>query len=96
MSAPLSSLLLSRSKSPPSTTGPIQKIITTEKGIALDFDSVNRNAQAHSKELYTWGQNEAPDVRDSQSTPRSSPIDLLSLTAPFVPMRLQYPIAWRS
>ncbi|THH04437.1 hypothetical protein EW146_g10178, partial [Bondarzewia mesenterica] len=47
-----------------SSVGPVQKIITTEKGVALDFDSVNRNAQAQSKELYTWGQNEDADVKD--------------------------------
>ncbi|KAI0067718.1 hypothetical protein BV25DRAFT_1952282 [Artomyces pyxidatus] len=47
-----------------SSTGPIQKLITTEKGVALDFDSVNRDAQAQSKELYMWGQTEASDVKD--------------------------------
>ncbi|TFY83581.1 hypothetical protein EWM64_g431 [Hericium alpestre] len=47
-----------------STTSPVQKIITTEKGVALDYDSLNRDLQALSKELYTWGQDEAPDVKD--------------------------------
>ncbi|KAA1468226.1 hypothetical protein DENSPDRAFT_857164 [Dentipellis sp. KUC8613] len=47
-----------------STTGPIQKLITVEKGVALDFDSVNRDLQTQSKELYTWGQGEATDIRD--------------------------------
>lgn len=44
----------------------MQRIVTTGKGVALDFETVNRDAQANSKELYTWGQNDAPDVRDSE------------------------------
>ncbi|KAI0307812.1 Eisosome component PIL1-domain-containing protein [Multifurca ochricompacta] len=47
-----------------STTGPVQKIITAEKGVALDFERLSRDAQAQSKELYTWGQNEESDVKD--------------------------------
>jgi hypothetical protein len=47
-----------------STTTPVQRIITVEKGIAIDFDSLGRNAKAQSKELYTWGQGEDPDVKD--------------------------------
>ncbi|KAI0314471.1 Eisosome component PIL1-domain-containing protein [Amylostereum chailletii] len=46
------------------STSPVQKIITTEKGVALAFDNVNRDVQAQSKELYTWGQNEDPDIKD--------------------------------
>ena len=45
---------------------PVQKIITTKKGIALDFDNVSRDAQAHSKELYMWGQNENEDLKDGE------------------------------
>ncbi|KDR85055.1 hypothetical protein GALMADRAFT_131806 [Galerina marginata CBS 339.88] len=47
-----------------STTTPVQKIITTEKGVAINFDSVSINSKAQSKELYTWGQTEAEDVKD--------------------------------
>ncbi|TFK80281.1 hypothetical protein K466DRAFT_559232 [Polyporus arcularius HHB13444] len=47
-----------------SSTTPVQKIITTQKGIALDYDSVSRDTHAHSKELYTWGQNEHEDLKD--------------------------------
>ncbi|KAH9175368.1 Eisosome component PIL1/LSP1 [Lactarius sanguifluus] len=47
-----------------STTGPVQKIITAEKGVSLDFESLSRDAQAQSKELYMWGQNEQADVKD--------------------------------
>ncbi|EIM92971.1 uncharacterized protein STEHIDRAFT_117891 [Stereum hirsutum FP-91666 SS1] len=47
-----------------STSTPVQRIVTTGKGVALDFETVNRDAQANSKELYTWGQGDAPDVRD--------------------------------
>ncbi|EIN13686.1 hypothetical protein PUNSTDRAFT_94932 [Punctularia strigosozonata HHB-11173 SS5] len=46
------------------SASPVQKIITTGKGIAIDFDSVSRDAKAHSKELYMWGQEEKPDVKD--------------------------------
>ncbi|KAF9531987.1 Eisosome component PIL1-domain-containing protein [Crepidotus variabilis] len=47
-----------------STTTPVQKIITIEKGVAMDFDNVSRDSKAQSKELYTWGQNEADDLKD--------------------------------
>ncbi|KAH8102470.1 Eisosome component PIL1-domain-containing protein [Cristinia sonorae] len=47
-----------------SSTTPLQKIITTEKGIAIDFDNVARDTQAHSKELYLWGQAEGEDLKD--------------------------------
>ncbi|KAI1793904.1 Eisosome component PIL1-domain-containing protein [Ganoderma leucocontextum] len=47
-----------------SSVTPVQKIITTQKGLALDFDSVSRDAHAHSKELYTWGQTETEDLKD--------------------------------
>ncbi|OSX67415.1 hypothetical protein POSPLADRAFT_1176223 [Postia placenta MAD-698-R-SB12] len=47
-----------------SNTTPVQKIITTQKGVALDLDSLSTDSHAHSKELYTWGQNEDPDIRD--------------------------------
>ncbi|KAJ3568073.1 hypothetical protein NP233_g5957 [Leucocoprinus birnbaumii] len=47
-----------------SSTTPVQRIITSEKGVALDFDSVSRNLKAQSKELYTWGQSETEDLKD--------------------------------
>jgi hypothetical protein len=47
-----------------STTTPVQRIITVEKGVAIDFDSLSRNAKAQSKELYTWGQGELEDLKD--------------------------------
>jgi len=47
-----------------STTPPVQKIITAEKGVTLDFESLSRDNQAQSKELYTWGQTQQPDVKD--------------------------------
>lgn len=43
---------------------PVQKIITTEKGVAIDFDSISRDSKTQSKELYTWGQAEADDIKD--------------------------------
>jgi hypothetical protein len=50
-----------------SSTPPVQRIITSQKGVAIDFDSVSRDAKAHSKELYTWGQGEADDLKDGIS-----------------------------
>ncbi|KII93217.1 hypothetical protein PLICRDRAFT_99320 [Plicaturopsis crispa FD-325 SS-3] len=47
-----------------SSTTPVQKLITNEKGVAIDFDSVSRDAKSQSKELYTWGQNENADLKD--------------------------------
>ncbi|KAF7306982.1 Eukaryotic translation initiation factor 4e [Mycena indigotica] len=47
-----------------SSTTPIQRIITVEKGAALDLDSLGRDSKAMSKELYTWGQGEAADLKD--------------------------------
>ncbi len=44
----------------------MQKIITAQKGLALDFDNVGRDAHAHSKELYTWGQAEYDDLKDGE------------------------------
>jgi hypothetical protein len=43
---------------------PVQKMITTGKGVAIDFDSVSRDGKAHSKELYMWGQEEDVDIKD--------------------------------
>ncbi|KAI0936583.1 hypothetical protein AcW1_000782 [Taiwanofungus camphoratus] len=47
-----------------SSVSPVQKIITTEKGVAIDLDSLSRDTHAHSKEMYTWGQNEEADIKD--------------------------------
>ncbi|KAF7320412.1 Eukaryotic translation initiation factor 4e [Mycena kentingensis (nom. inval.)] len=47
-----------------SSTTPVQRIITAEKGIALDLDSLARDAKAFSKEFYTWGAGEADDIKD--------------------------------
>jgi len=47
-----------------SSASPVQKIITTEKGVAFDFDSISRDSKTQSKELYTWGQGEAQDLKD--------------------------------
>ncbi|EIW86656.1 hypothetical protein CONPUDRAFT_45222 [Coniophora puteana RWD-64-598 SS2] len=47
-----------------SGAGPMQRIITVEKGIAIDFDCVARDSKAQSKELYTWGQGEDADIKD--------------------------------
>jgi len=47
-----------------SNVSPIQRVITSEKGVILDFSSVSRDAKAQSKELYTWGQAEHEDLKD--------------------------------
>ncbi|KAF8237794.1 hypothetical protein L208DRAFT_1388723 [Tricholoma matsutake] len=46
------------------TTTPVQKIITIEKSVAIDFDGISRDAKSQSKELYTWGQLEEEDIKD--------------------------------
>ncbi|KAJ7070970.1 Eisosome component PIL1-domain-containing protein [Mycena amicta] len=47
-----------------SSTTPVQRIITVQRGVALDLDSLSRDCKAHSKELYTFGQAEAEDIKD--------------------------------
>ncbi|KIP12446.1 hypothetical protein PHLGIDRAFT_27272 [Phlebiopsis gigantea 11061_1 CR5-6] len=47
-----------------SSTTPVQKIITTGKGVAIDYDNVSRDTQGFSKEVYLWGQTEGDDVKD--------------------------------
>jgi hypothetical protein len=47
-----------------SSTTPLQKIITAEKGVALDFETLSRDARSQSKEIYQWGQQEQSDVKD--------------------------------
>lgn len=46
---------------------PVQRIITTEKGVVIDFDSISNDSKGQSKELYTWGQSEAEDIKDGLS-----------------------------
>jgi hypothetical protein len=46
------------------STSPVQKIITTSKGVSIDLDSLSRDSKAQSKELYTWGQTEDEDIKD--------------------------------
>lgn len=49
------------------STTPIQRIITLEKGVALDFDALARDGKTQSKELYTWGQDEDADLTDGEN-----------------------------
>ncbi|KAB5594217.1 Sphingolipid long chain base-responsive protein LSP1 [Ceratobasidium theobromae] len=42
----------------------LQLVITSQKGLALDFDAVSRESKGHSKELYLWGQEQVEDVKD--------------------------------
>jgi len=42
----------------------LQMVITSQKGLALDFEAVSRESKSHSKELYLWGQEQADDVKD--------------------------------
>jgi hypothetical protein len=51
-----------------STTTPIQRIITLDKGLSIDFENLSRDAKSQSKELYTWGQSEAEDLKDGMSS----------------------------
>ncbi|CCO27334.1 Sphingolipid long chain base-responsive protein LSP1 [Rhizoctonia solani AG-1 IB] len=42
----------------------LQLLITSQKGLALDFDAVSRESKSHSKELYLWGQDQVDDIKD--------------------------------
>jgi len=42
----------------------LQMVITSQKGLALDFEAVSRDSKSHSKELYLWGQEQVDDVKD--------------------------------
>ncbi|CAE6419322.1 unnamed protein product [Rhizoctonia solani] len=42
----------------------LQLLISTQKGLALDFDAVSRESKGHSKEIYLWGQDQVDDVKD--------------------------------
>ena len=55
-----------------SVTSPIQKVITTEKSVALDSETLSRDAKYQSKELFTWGRNESEDLKDSKGAHPSS------------------------
>jgi len=67
----------------------VQKIITAEKGVALDLESLSRDSQIQSKELYQWGQKEHSDVRDGwYSNDGAFVLDLTVV--------LQPPIGWLS
>lgn len=46
---------------------PVQRIITSQKGVALDFESASKDSKSQSKELYMWGQTEDDDLKDGQS-----------------------------
>jgi len=47
---------------------PYQRLVTTSKGIVMDYDNVARDAKANSKELYMWGQGETDDLKDGGCT----------------------------
>ncbi|KAG8832124.1 hypothetical protein FRC17_001995 [Serendipita sp. 399] len=42
----------------------LQLLITSTKGLALDYDTVGRDAKALSKELFLWGQTQGDDIKD--------------------------------
>ncbi|KAG2366596.1 Eisosome component PIL1-domain-containing protein [Suillus spraguei] len=46
------------------STTPVQRIITSEKGVAIDCDALARDSKTQSKELYTWGQAQPEDIKD--------------------------------
>lgn len=45
---------------------PYQRMVTTSKGVIIDFENVAKDAKANSKELYTWGQSENDDLKDGR------------------------------
>ena len=69
-----------------STTSPLQKVVTAEKGVALDFASLSRDSQSQSKELYLWGQQEQADVKDGWCSNDDVQI--------FHSLLRQFPIGW--
>ncbi|CAE6457175.1 unnamed protein product [Rhizoctonia solani] len=42
----------------------LQLLISSQKGLALDFEAVSRESKGHSKELFLWGQDQVDDVKD--------------------------------
>ena len=54
------------------TVGPVQRIITTEKSVVLDFDGASRDSKAFSKELYMWGQHEGSYLKDGMEIQRNA------------------------
>ncbi|KAF8680421.1 Eisosome component PIL1 [Rhizoctonia solani] len=42
----------------------LQLLITSQKGLSLDYEAVSRESKGHSKELYLWGQDQVDDVKD--------------------------------
>lgn len=47
-----------------STVIPSQRIVTAQKGVVLDYESISKDAKASSKELFMWGQTEGDDLKD--------------------------------
>ncbi|KZS93099.1 hypothetical protein SISNIDRAFT_411831, partial [Sistotremastrum niveocremeum HHB9708] len=47
-----------------SSTTPLQRVITTQKGVSIDYEGVSRDTKTYSKELYIWGQTEGEDIKD--------------------------------
>ena len=43
---------------------PYQRMITTSKGVIIDYENLAKDAKANGKELYTWGQTETDDLKD--------------------------------
>lgn len=61
---------MARSNSPQDVKQ-LQLVITAQKGVALDLDTLGRDSKTQSKELYIWGQEQAEDLKDGQSRPRA-------------------------
>ncbi|THH06808.1 hypothetical protein EW145_g3830 [Phellinidium pouzarii] len=47
-----------------SFVAPVQRIITTQKSVSLDYLSVSKDQKSQSKEVYLWGQKEDEDIKD--------------------------------
>ena len=47
---------------------PYQRLVTTSKGLVLDYDNVAKDSKASSKELFMWGQTESDDLKDGGYT----------------------------
>jgi len=62
-------------------TTPVQRIITSEKGVAIDYDALARDSKAQSKELYTWGQAQPEDLKDGKPQYSSTGARIMKLMA---------------
>ncbi|KZT61051.1 hypothetical protein CALCODRAFT_480216 [Calocera cornea HHB12733] len=60
----LRSLQVQYSPHVPAALRPLQLVITSAKSLAIAFDTVAQSATTHARDIYLWGQDQEPDVKD--------------------------------